>query len=372
MSLINQMLQDLESRPGDGGLPGGMYRDVRATGALPAGRRLGWLLLALALCAVAAGGYLALTRFVALAPAPTLPAALSLQISAALLAVESIEASPAPEALPQAMPSLTISPATPAAAPAPAPVPVAPPMGRMPVTPAPPAMEPLVPAPSARDRGNPLPPLFAPAPVPERARAEVAPPPPQKEATARQLAEIEFRRGVTAVRQGRSAEGITLFERALTLDPSYADARRSLIAELVETNNIDAAIPRMQEGLAANRADSALAMTLARIQLDRGQAKAAIETLSRSLPYDRERAENHAFMAGLLQKENRHREAIDYYLNALRKAPRNAVWWMGVGISLQAEKRIPEARDAFSRAAALGGLSPDLQTFVQQRLDQLR
>ena len=365
MSLINKMLQDLEARPGDHGLPGGMYRDVRATGALPASRRRGWLLFALALSAVAAGGYLASERFVALVPAPTLPTALSLQISAALLAVESTENTPAPEAAPQAMSSLMITPGVPA------PEAVAPPMGRMPVTSAPPAMEPLLPAPSARDRGNPLPSFFGPAPAPEQARAEITPA-PQKEATARQLAEIEFRRGVTAVRQGRSAEGITLFERALDLDPSYADARRSLIAELMETNNIDAAIPRMQEGLAANRADSAMAMTLARIQLDRGQAKAAIETLSGSLPYDRERPENHAFMAGLLQKENRHREAIDYYLNALRKTPRNAVWWMGVGISLQAEKRIPEARDAFSRAAALGGLSPDLQTFVQQRLDQLR
>ncbi len=163
-----------------------------------------------------------------------------------------------------------------------------------------------------------------------------------------------------------------MFERALELDASYAEARQGLITQLLETKNIDGAIVRMQEGLAANRADGAMAMMLARVQLDRGQTKAAIDTLSRSLPYDREHPEYHAFMAGLLQKENRHREAIDYYLNALRRSPRSAVWWMGVGISLQAEKRISEARDAFSQADAIGGMSPDLQAFVRQRLDQLR
>jgi MSHA biogenesis protein MshN len=140
----------------------------------------------------------------------------------------------------------------------------------------------------------------------------------------------------------------------------------------MEAKNVEAAIKRLEEGLAVNRADGAMAMMLARIQIDGGQTKAAIDTLSRSLPYDRDRAENHAFMAGLLQKENRHREAIDYYLNALRKVPRNAVWWMGLGISLQAEKRNAEARDAFSRADSIGGMPADLQAFVRQRLEQLR
>ena len=46
--------------------------------------------------------------------------------------------------------------------------------------------------------------------------------------------------------------------------------------------------------------------------------------------------------------------------------------WMGLGISLQAENRLPEARDAFSRAKASNTLSAPLLAFVDQKLGQLR
>ncbi|MDO9218118.1 MAG: tetratricopeptide repeat protein [Lacisediminimonas sp.] len=368
MSLINQMLQDLETRPGAQGSAAGMHRDVRASGEPTARRSLVGLLVALlVLVAVGAGGYRAWQRFSAIEPLPSLSPELSLQISAALLSMEPLQGA---AAAPEAPLPLVSAPGMPP----PAADVAVPPVGMMPKpAPVPPAVEPIVPAPSTRDRGNPTPPVAAAsgnpapverAPVPERAKP--------KEATPRQLAEVEYRRGIALAQQGRSAESIPLFERALELDASYADARHSLVTQLMEAKNIDGAIQRLQEGLVANRADGAMAMMLARIQIDRGQTNAAIDTLSRSLPYDRDRADYHAFMAGLLQKEGRHREAIDYYLNALRKVPRNAVWWMGIGISLQAEKRNAEARDAFSRADSIGGMSADLQAFVRQRLEQLR
>ena len=40
-------------------------------------------------------------------------------------------------------------------------------------------------------------------------------------------------------------------------------------------------------------------------------------------------------------------------------------------ISLQAEKRNPEAATAFQKALASGALSPELQAFVERKLKQL-
>jgi MSHA biogenesis protein MshN len=41
---------------------------------------------------------------------------------------------------------------------------------------------------------------------------------------------------------------------------------------------------------------------------------------------------------------------------------------MGLGISLEAEGRSAEARDAFQRARASNSLSPELDRFVEQKI----
>jgi MSHA biogenesis protein MshN len=74
----------------------------------------------------------------------------------------------------------------------------------------------------------------------------------------------------------------------------------------------------------------------------------------------------------LLQRQSRHKDAVEYYQAALRLAPGSGVWLMGLGISLQALDRNADARDAFRRARASNSLSPELQAFVDQRLKQLQ
>jgi MSHA biogenesis protein MshN len=112
-------------------------------------------------------------------------------------------------------------------------------------------------------------------------------------------------------------------------------------------------------------------MMLARLQVERGAVAEATETLEKALPYANSQAEYHAFLAALLQRQNRNEEAIAHYQTALQLAPNNGIWLMGYGISLQVLQRNADAKDAFKHALDTQTLSPDLQAFVQQKLKEL-
>lgn len=192
-----------------------------------------------------------------------------------------------------------------------------------------------------------------------------------KQVSPTQRADQIYREGLAARAQGRAAEAQPLFEEALKLDPRHLGARQALLALLVDAKRYAQAEQLLQDGLALNLSSPAWAMALARLQMERGDQNAALGTLERHAPQAQDSADYHAFQAALLQRAERHAEAVAHYQAALRGQPHRAVWWMGLGISLQAEKRVADAEQAFSRARATPGLSPELQAFVEQRLKQL-
>jgi len=184
-----------------------------------------------------------------------------------------------------------------------------------------------------------------------------------------QRAEGEYRHALNALQDGRMTEAVAALEQALKLDPAHEAARQTLVGLLIEAKRSDEAMRHLQTALALDARQPALAMLLARLQIEGGGN--GIDTLTRTLPYAGNNADYHAFLAGALQRAQRHREAAEQYQAALRTAPGNGVWWMGLGMTLQAEKRNGEALEAFQRARASGTLSAELQAFVERRLQQL-
>lgn len=193
-----------------------------------------------------------------------------------------------------------------------------------------------------------------------------------KEITPQQRAEEEYRRATALLGQGRNRDATAALEKSLQLDPQHSVARQTLAGLLLEDKRHDDAIGILQDGLKADKNYPALAMMLARLQVDKGDLRPAVETLQHTLPHAIDRADYQAFLAALLQREGRHKEAIEHYFVALRKSPQNGLWWMGIAISMQADNRVGDARDAFGRAKASSSLSPELIAFIDKKLSQLR
>jgi len=190
--------------------------------------------------------------------------------------------------------------------------------------------------------------------------------------SANYRAEQEFRRAVALVNQGRIAEGMDGLRRTLEIDPRHEAARQTLVALLLEAKRVDDAAGVLREGLAFNSENTGFAMLLARIMVERKDVSAALSLLRKhAAPPDRN-PDFHAFTAALYQRLDRHNEAIEQYQTALRLAPSGSVWWVGLAISYQAVDRPKDALEAFTRARSAGDLAPGLVAFVDQRLRQLQ
>jgi MSHA biogenesis protein MshN len=181
----------------------------------------------------------------------------------------------------------------------------------------------------------------------------------------------EYRSGNDQLAQGRVDAAMRAYAEALRLDPRHVPARQAMVVMLLDKGRIPEAQAALREGIAAIPQNTSWPMLLARLQVEGGDAKAALQTLEGSLTYAQGQAEYHGFFATLLQMQTRHGDAIRQYETAVRLVPDSGRWLVGLGISLEAEQRAAEAREAYRRALAAGNLNRDLEVYAQRRMTQL-
>lgn len=211
-----------------------------------------------------------------------------------------------------------------------------------------------------------------PAPVVKKA-AEAPPAPVEidkqlRQPTARQRADAEYSKGAVALHRGQAAEARVAFEAALQIDPMHHGSRQALVGVLLDARQPAMALRVLQEGLQLAPAQHGFAMTLARLQMDNGELDAGVQTLARSLEYPGVSPDYIAFYAGLLQRQQKHAEAAAQFQRALGQRGNVGVWLLGLGVSLEALGRGAEAQEAYRLAKASGNLSADLQSFADQKL----
>lgn len=351
MSLINKMLKDLDAR---GGAPqaAGMPDAVRAVPDTPLYRRSA-LLIGLGVAIMLAGAAFAGWRYW-----NKVPAANVVPVAPAKGVIKAAPAADAPQLTPpeQMVDGL------------PLPAPVAPQAGTAKVQPAQKAApEKEARVAKARQASPERSPKMTATKQPSGGASQVTS--VARDGGVQVSATTLYERAQSKLLSARIQEAISDLEAALEIDQRYLAARETLVAVLVENQRQSDAMRHLRRALALTPQQTGMAMLLARLQLEHGGG--SIDTLERSLPYAETNAEYRAMFASVLERDGRHREAADHYQAAVRLQPGNAVWWMGMGISLQADQRNAEAKVAFQRARDIGRLTPELQSFVERRLQQL-
>ena len=191
---------------------------------------------------------------------------------------------------------------------------------------------------------------------------------PLKQVSRSQQADAEFRKALALQQQGHVAEALAGYETALKLNSQQDSARLALAALLMESKRAADAERVLQDGLKVRPTLLVFSMGLARIQVERGQIDHALKTMQANLAQAEGRADYQAFYAALLQRQGRHKEAVNHYQIATQLAPNSGVWLLGLAISLQEVQRIEDAKATYQKALATQTLSPELTAFVEQKL----
>lgn len=189
--------------------------------------------------------------------------------------------------------------------------------------------------------------------------------------TIEEMAEGAYREGVRFMQQGRPAQADRALRTALTHDPKHLAARELLAGLQLEQGRALDARKILEQGLAQVPEHVPFAQLLARLYVDQGAEQNAVAVLEKVRPYGSDQPEYLAFLATLYQRAGRHADAVEAYRQALALRPQEGRWWLGLAISLEAQKNLPAASEAYQRAK-MGVLDPKLARYAEQRLGALK
>lgn len=360
MSLINQMLRDLEERRATATEPRNLQREIRPLPKAATTPRWPWA-VALATLGGMGGAYWLLQPSVNVFPSVQRPAVVSPHPPTATVPpLPAAAVLPPPTETVEGNESLRLAVAlkeTPPELPAP------------------------VGAPSAGDR---LPTAQEAAPVSTASKqaalpkeVPVVPKVPLVEGviektvptvTPRDRAEGEFRRAQAALAGGQVDEGADLLAAVLRLDPAHIPARQALIRTYLESHRQDAAETALREGLEVLPAQIGWATSLARLQVERNDLAAAQATLVRHAVQGSRSPDYLGFLGHIQHRLGRYPDAVASYQGAIRISPSDGRWWLGLGLAQEADGHGSEARESFRRALATGNLALELTAVAEQRL----
>lgn len=180
--------------------------------------------------------------------------------------------------------------------------------------------------------------------------------------------EQTYDQAMDALNSGKKEEGMHSLNLILTEHPDFALARESLVSSLLEAGHKARAYQLLQPGLLKQPDYLPFRELQARLLVSEGKIDEALEFLQKSAPAIESNPQYHAFIAALYERRGYSELAAHLYKQLLILQPSNGIWWMGLGISLENMGKEAEAKEAYLRADNTSGLNPELKAFVESRI----
>jgi len=174
------------------------------------------------------------------------------------------------------------------------------------------------------------------------------------------------------LQQGDIRKAKDVLQEILLLDANHSQARETLAGLLFREKQYVEASLVLEAGLGLQPDKVSFVLLLAQIYTEQGQDPLAIKMLERIRPEVVGNSDFYALLAALYQRGAKYNEATVIYKKLLDVYPRKAVWWMGLGLSLQAIERKQDAWQAYKNALSAQGLTEELRRFIQSQMQVLQ
>ncbi len=213
--------------------------------------------------------------------------------------------------------------------------------------------------------------------VPEAAQPDGAPEP---STLSRLPAQMNFRevdrqqvqQALVLWQQGQQEGAMVLLREFAAANPAAHQSREMLAKLLLQQGDMIAAMEQADVGLGIQQDHYGYKKVKARVLMAAGVPAEAAELLAVRAPSLTSDSEYHELLAASRLASQKYEEALDSYEALAANAPQDARWWYGVAASQDALGRSFEAVQSYERALQLPGLTPALRQNSQQRIASIR
>lgn len=183
-----------------------------------------------------------------------------------------------------------------------------------------------------------------------------------------QKAERAYQRGYDSLKAQRHRQAEQSLRQALALQPGHIKARELLSGIYIKQGRWIEVSELLRQGLSYSPQHLTFSKLYARALMQLNRDNQAIDVLTRYAPPVEKDPNYFAILAALYQRQNQHAKAAEVYAKLVTVNAHNGVWWVGLGISLEALGRQQDAKQAYGHARKTGNLHMEVARFTDNRL----
>jgi MSHA biogenesis protein MshN len=189
--------------------------------------------------------------------------------------------------------------------------------------------------------------------------------------TKTQMAQLQYQKAMNAEQAQRLDDAAGYYLEAIILQPSLHKARKQLAKIYYGQSNLTAAMLLLESGVSLFPQQWEFYVILSQIQTQMKAYDAALSTVAMIPDNSLWARDKWIAQTDLAQKSENFALAEAAYRHLLLSESTKSRWWMGLGYSLDSQKKYPQAAQAYRSALSYEGLSTSAMTFIEKRLDQL-